>query len=162
LKDIYGYLIKSGDAEKLYSRFYSTIAFNAEKIFQGISRNAAALLSTKMADCMLAHTKRKTKPQLSAPSTLSLSKEERAGMQYIGGYILHKLYNKHLSIEKKSPASEQTLAIIKAARGQSNSEIERQQLISVLSRGGLWGITKPMEIILERTEFHFVCLKSNK
>ena len=67
LKDIYGYLIKSGDAEKFYSRFYSTIAFNVEKIFHGISRTAAILLSTKMADCMLEHTKRKTKPQLSTP-----------------------------------------------------------------------------------------------
>ena len=59
IEDLYKRLIKSGNAERFYSSFYSTIALNAVKHFEGLSRNAATLLSTKVADCMLAHSKEK-------------------------------------------------------------------------------------------------------
>lgn len=56
---IYKRLVKSGNAERFYASFYSTIVSNAVKYFQGLSRNAATLLSTKVADCMLVHSKEK-------------------------------------------------------------------------------------------------------
>ena len=59
IDDLYKRLTKSGNAERFYSCFYSTIALNAVKHFKGLSRNAATLLSTKVADCMLVHSKEK-------------------------------------------------------------------------------------------------------
>ena len=82
--------MKSGNAEIFYACFYSTIVSNAVKHFEGLSRNAATLLSTKVADCTLVHSKEKVEnSNLStcAPSA-KLSDEEQAGLQYRGGYVL--------------------------------------------------------------------------
>ena len=90
--DLYKRLIKSGNAERFYSSFYSTIALNAVKHFEGLSRNAATLLSTKVADCLLAHSKEKIECMDTCAPLTKLSHEEKAGLQYIGGYVLHKLH----------------------------------------------------------------------
>ena len=50
-------LTKNGNAEKFYSKYYATIALQATKYFPGLSRNSATLLSTKLADRLLAHSK---------------------------------------------------------------------------------------------------------
>lgn len=49
LKTIYESLRKK-DVEKFYSNFYGTVALNATKYFKGLTRNAATLLATKVAD----------------------------------------------------------------------------------------------------------------
>ena len=43
IEDLYKRLITSGNAERFYSSFYSTIALNAVKHFEGLSRNAATV-----------------------------------------------------------------------------------------------------------------------
>ena len=88
-------LAKYGNAEK----FYSTIALNALKHFEGLSWNAATLLSTKVADCMLAHYKERVETATPDLPT-KLSDEEKPGLQYIGGYVLHTLHNKHAKDKK--------------------------------------------------------------
>ncbi|PFX31082.1 hypothetical protein AWC38_SpisGene4156 [Stylophora pistillata] len=49
---------KKGDVEKFYSNFYGTVALNATKYFKGLTRNAATLLATKVADTMIANSKK--------------------------------------------------------------------------------------------------------
>ena len=145
-------MTKSGNAERFYSCFYSTIALNAVKHFEGLSRNAATLLSTKVADCMLAHSKEKIESIHTCAPLTKLSDEEKAGLQYIGGYVLHKLHTKHAS---KSSESEQALSILKAGKLEDQNSIECQKLTSSLNRGGLWAITKNAQSIFERTEHYF-------
>ena len=95
---LYKRLIKSGNAERFYSSFYSTIALNAVKHFEGLPWNAATLLSAKVAGCnMLAHSKEKIESIYTCAPLTKLSDEEKAGLQYIGGYVLHKLHTKHAS-----------------------------------------------------------------
>lgn len=84
LKELYDGLIKKGDHEKFYGKLYSQVPLHAVKYFPGLSRNAATLLSTKLADRRISHSKEK----------LSLPDKELAGMQYLGGYVLHNLHNK--------------------------------------------------------------------
>ena len=86
IEDLYIRLLKSGNAERFYSSFYSIIALNAVKHFEGLSRNTVTLLSTKVADCMLAHSKEKTESVYTCAPLTKLSDEEIAGLQYIGGY----------------------------------------------------------------------------
>ena len=47
IEDLYKRLMKSGNAERFYSSFYSTIALNAVKHFEGLSRNTATLWRSK-------------------------------------------------------------------------------------------------------------------
>lgn len=77
-----------------------------------------------------------------------ISEKENAGLQYIGGYVLHKLNKKYA--RKSTPENQQAMAILKA--GKLEKDMESQKVVSCLNRGGLWSITKPAEKIFFHTE----------
>ena len=84
-----------------------------------------------------------------------------AGLQYVGAYVLHKLYKKHTNSKVcESTASQQSIAILKAGK-EEHLLTENHKLTSSLNRGGLWGITKPAQTIFIRTEKYFRFLTSN-
>ena len=56
LQKIYQRLMKKKNQEQFYAKFYSTVPLNSFRYFTGLSRNSATLLSTKLADVMLAYT----------------------------------------------------------------------------------------------------------
>lgn len=156
IKNMYGRLVKSGNAERFYTSFYFAVVSNTVILFEGLSRDAATLLSTKVADFILAGSKEKAKDSsicTCAPLT-KLSAEEEAGLQYIGGYVLHKLHNK-LANSKKSPEIEQAISILKAGKSDDQAVSDSQRLTSSLNRGGLWTITKNTQTIFERAEHYF-------
>ncbi|XP_068676884.1 uncharacterized protein [Montipora foliosa] len=142
IQSLHKRLKKSGNAERFYACFYSTIVLNAVKHFKGLTRNAATLLSTKVADCLLVHSKEKVENHTST------------GLQYIGGYVLHKLHNKHVNTNKSSE-SEQAISILKAGKARDQDAIQSQRLTSSLNRGGLWAITENAQSVFERTEHYF-------
>ena len=94
IQRLYQGLIKKGNAEKLYAKYYAEIALNSTKYFEGLSRNAATLLSTKLADRLLNHAKQSLLPNSAyyADVERSLSGKEVAGLQYLGGYVLQHLH----------------------------------------------------------------------
>ena len=65
-----------------------------------------------------------------------------AGLQYLGGYVLHKLHKKHARASSKE--SQQAMALLKAGKMERTGE-SNQKLISSLNRGGLWSITGPAQ-----------------
>ena len=149
LKAIYESLWKKGDAEKFYSNFYGDIAPNATRYFKGLSRNAATLLATKVADSMILFWKQEK--QITTNSIAAeLNDKQKAGLQYIGGYVLQNLFKKHCGVN--SDESQQAMAILKAGKVDSGAS---QKLVSSLNRGGLWPITLPAEKIFLKTENYF-------
>lgn len=93
LKAIFDGLAKNGDAEKFYGKYFTAIPLKSTSFFKGLSRNAATLLSTKVADCMLAYCKRvKSAPGNSKDCNSALSEREKVGLQYLGGYVVHNLH----------------------------------------------------------------------
>jgi len=103
---------------------------------------------------MLAHGKEKIESIYTCAPLTKLSNEEKVGLQYIGGYVLHKLHTKHAS---KSSESEQAISILKAGKLEDQNAIECQKLTSSLNRGGLWAISKNAhwQSIFQRTEHYF-------
>ena len=128
VKKMYERLIKSGNAEKFYSNFYPSIVLNSTKGFEGLSRHAATLLTAKVADCMLAQSKQKFETIITDPPP-TLSGKETAGLQYVGGYVLHKLYNKQKN--KKSRESEQTAFLLKAGKVENHNIWKTRNLLSL-------------------------------
>lgn len=152
LQDVFKHLAKKRNGEKLYSMFYSTVALRSTSYFVGLPRNAATLLSTKLADHMLSYSKKQGCTNSSA-SGAKLSEKEMAGLQYIGGYVLNKLHHKLAQSKcSRSPESQQSMSLLKAGREESIDA--SQKLVSCLSRGGLWRITKAEKKILQ-AEKHF-------
>ena len=106
LKTIYDGYFKNGGIEKFYGKYYGQVPLQSTKFFSGLSRNAATLLATKVADSMLVYCN-STKACCSSnqPTQTLLSEKEKAGLQYVGGYVLHNLHKKHAkmsTIEKQS------------------------------------------------------------
>ena len=145
--------VKNGDREKFYGKYYAQIPLKSTSFFRGLSRNAATLLAIKVADSMLAHCKRvKSSPDNSVlPSKTVLSEKEKAGLQYLGGYVLHNLHRK--CARKFSTDSQQAMAVLKAGKLEHGSG--SQKLVSSLDRGGLWPITESAQNIFSRTEHYF-------
>ena len=81
-----------------------------------------------------------------------LSDKEKAGMQYLGGYVLHNLHKKHG--QTNSVESQQAMAILKAGKLESITD-SSQKLVSALNRGGFWSITQPAQQIFLKTECYF-------
>jgi len=84
--------LKNGNTEK----FYAQVPLNAANFFQGLSRNSATLLATNVANSMLTYCKNMMSPTDDSPAShMVLSDKEKAGLQYIRGYVLHKLHKKY-------------------------------------------------------------------
>eukprot|EP00794_Sanderia_malayensis_P013603 gene13603-15014_t len=153
LKATFDSLARNGDTEKFYGRFYAKICINSKSFFKGLSQHAATLLSTKLADCMLTYCKGQMATTESAIELeVMLSEEEKAGLQYIGGYVLHKLRKKHS--KTKSTEGQQAMAILKAGKLEIDKS-SSQKLISCLDRGGLWHITEHALKVFSKTEHYF-------
>ena len=153
IKSMYDGFLKNGDLEKFYEKYYATVPVKSTEFFTGLSRNAATLLSTKVADCLIAYCKRsKNSGDNSNPTTTVLSERERAGLQYLGGYVLHNLYKKHA--RTGTVESQQAMAILKASKLDCINN-SKQKLISSLNRGGLWSITEPAQKIFVMAEHYF-------
>ena len=77
------------------------IALNSSKYFKGLSQRAATLLATKLADTLLGHAKEGLKKNSAKDvvTTVSLSENELAGMQYLGGYVLQSLHKKNVELQ---------------------------------------------------------------
>lgn len=107
--------LKNGDLEKFYGRYYGTVPVDSTKFLRGLSRSAATLLATKVADCLVAYCKRrKNCCQRTKPIKTVLSEREKAGLPYLGGYVLHNLYIKHT--RTNSVESQQAMALLKAVK----------------------------------------------
>ena len=152
-KTLYDGYLKNGDTEKFYGKYYSQVPLKSTTFFRGLSRNAATLLAIKVADNMVAHGKHaKSSPDNSVlPSKTVLSDKETAGLQYLGGYVLHNLHKK--CAKMSSSESQQAMAILKA--GKLEEGCDSQKLVSTLSCGGLWSITEPAQKIFTRSEHYF-------
>ena len=80
-----------------------------------------------------------------------LSDRDKSCFQYLGGYVLHNLHNKHKT--KTSSESQRAVAILKAGKSETNDH--SQNLMSSVTQGGLWFITQPAQKFFFQTEYFF-------
>ena len=140
IQRLYEGFIKKGNAEKFYAKYYSEIALNSTKYFEGLSRNAATLLSTKLADQLLNHPKESLLPNSANYSDVqrSFSDKEVARLQYLGDYVLQNLHKKHRTSRNcKSSESQQAMSLLSACKEDDQNARNSQRLIACLNRGGL-------------------------
>ena len=96
----------------------------------------------------------------STNTTTILYERDMTGLQYLGGYVLHKLNRKHAKTNTKE--SQHAMAILKASKlEESTHGVTTQNLITSLNRGGLWSITMPAQRIFVQIEKHFRLLTPN-
>lgn len=98
----------------------------------------------KVADSMLVHCKQQKHSSTSNETLPPLTDKQKAGLQYVAGYVLQNLYKKHYAVN--SDESQQVIAILKAGKLEI-SDSHKQKVVSSLNRGGLWSVTLPAQNI---------------
>ena len=153
----YKKLSKNGDVEQFYTYCYSNIIIDSTSYLSDLDEHAATILLCKVTDRLLAYAKEGSSTNLEQNVELSLSDQEKHGLKYIGGYIIHKLHKKFKNSKNwRSSDSQQAIALINAGRSSENEKNEAADtLMSKINRGGLWDITDNMENILMTTELFF-------
>ena len=131
----------SGDAEKFYSGFYGLLLDNLlPSKFE--DETVTNILMTEAANYILIH--------LSGGSEHVRADRDFKSLQYIAGYIVHKMYTKFkFSNKYKSDHSQQTLSILKACKVEHD---DSQTLVNLNDRGGLWKVNKEMQGIFIECE----------
>ena len=139
----------SGDAEKFYSGFYGLLLDNLPPSkFE--DETVTNILMTEAANHILIHLSSGSFQPPSKKSEHVLADRDFKSLQYIAGYIVHKMYTKFkFSNKYKSDHSQQTLSILKACKVEHD---DSQTLVNLDDRGGLWKVNKEMQGIFIECE----------
>ena len=111
-------LIKSGDIEKFYSSMFHEVVFNATD-FSTFEPDTVTIVLKKTVDKLVA-LKKESQCCLAKDNTNKhnvLSDKEQYGLNYIGGYVCHKLYKKYSNSSLwKEKNIQMAIAFIKATK----------------------------------------------
>ena len=141
-----------GNTDKYYNLFFNY--FLSENIFtkkiNKLYGTVVALeLSTKLLSIIKSDGQSKDVDEI--PS--EITKNELQGMQYLGGYIFHKLYKKFRNSKKwQCDFNQQCINILLAAQTDKD---EDQILNNIRDRGGLWLINEYCQNIFQISETIF-------
>ena len=122
------------------------------------STSQATLLSTKLTDRLLAHSKEVQLSPNPADAEVEKSSQEKGigGLHYLGCYVLQKLHNKHRTLKNwKTSESQQAISALTACKEESKTALESiLETSNLLSHGRSWSPTRKALTTLEsRTLF---------
>jgi len=147
------------DKEKFYEKFYLEVVSKSEEHFPGLLYHSSMNICRKLGEFMFSLHK-KNREIDSNIITKSISDRELAGLQYLSGYVIHKLFSKERNSKNyKSAESQEAMTILQAARSTVSNE--NATLVEALSRGGLWSVSTHAQAIFVIAEKIF-CIKTNE
>ena len=141
----------NGDAEKFYSGFFSLLVVNVlpSKFDESFVTNT---LMSEVANLLLNHLSGGVENLDVTKEPEPLSAKEEKSLQYLAGFILHKLYSKFLYSGKGRSRCQQIISILQACKVESD---DTQTLINARDRGGLWRVNKQIERVFLQSELLF-------
>ena len=145
---------KSSDA--FLSTYYGHIIQFGGIMLPDLSESTSKILLIKLGDTLYsAHQKQER--QLVEDSAYVVSERQLAGLQYLSGYVIHKLHRKLKNNKRwNTPESQIGIMILEACRECDHSKQSNQKLVSALSRGGLWYVCMEAQKIFIIAEKYFL------
>ena len=135
---MYGY---SGDAEKFYSNFFSLLVVNVLPLKFEDPIITITVMS-ELANMLLNHLSGVDAVKFGTKEpTKSFSEKEEKSLQYLSGFILHKLYSKFCYSMNRS-THQQFISILQACKVEHG---DTQTLINARDWGGLWRVHKKLK-----------------
>ena len=86
-------------------------------------------------------------------TTKNLTEKEVEGLEYLGGYVIRKLFMKLKTVQNKQESDEQAMQILLAGKAEEN--LMSSSFVENMSGGGLWIITEDIQKIFIITEKYF-------
>ena len=149
----------NGDAETFYMDFYGLLAGNLlpSKFEDSTISN---ILLTEVANHMLIHLSGVNKDALGNIENVTfISEKELNSLQYLAGFIIHKLHTKfRFSKFSSSDYNKQCISILQACKVESD---DSQILVNIRDRGGLWKANKKIQDVFLQCEQIFRSMTSN-
>ena len=136
-----------------YNRLFNDLMLKSKEFFVNRNIRTANVLMMKFVEVLIANRNEKVVP--TEITTKSLSEKEIAGTQYMGGYVLRKVFYS-INNKIKTDYNKQAQSMVSAGRTLEN----RGTFVDDLSRGddnqsGLWKISEDMERIFIITQKYF-------
>lgn len=147
-------------AEKFYTTFYGLLAENLlpSKFEDATLSN---ILLTEVANHMLIHLSGVNKDVVLGNIEVAspISEKELNSLQYLAGFIIHKLHSKfRFSKTSSSDYNKQCISILQACKVESD---DSQTLVNIRDRGGLWKVNKKIQDVFLQCEQIFRSKTSN-
>ena len=125
-------LPKKRNIQKFYSSYFAKVVLANQKFAPGMTSNTSTLLLSKVADLIVVYFK--SFDDVTPKETpVYLRENEIYGLQYIGGYVLHRLHDRL----KSKKGNEEMILAISSCKG-SDDAFEDARLINAVNREGLW------------------------
>ena len=150
--------VKMASVENLYNRLFNDIMKQSRKYFL-LPEKASKVLAIHFVELII--TSRNKKEIVDEITTKILTEKEIAGLQYLGGYVLRKLFMTLKTTKSDSKCSQQAIDILLTAKS-TNEDRPTETYVDKLSRGGLWVITQDMEKVFVLAEKYFCVQTATK
>ena len=148
--------VKKNNVEMFYNKLFNDIIKSSGRYFS-LPEKASKVICLKFVELLIASLNKK---EIVENITIkNLTEKEVAGLQYLGGYVLRKIYMKlKLSEHNKLESNQQAMEILSTAK--STVQSPSPTYVEDLTRGGLWVITEDMQKVFIIAEKYF-CVQTN-
>ena len=140
---------------KFYHELYENIV-RQSTIYWSINYSAGTVLARRVLQnpsCLCKEARKRS--EIGSIKIKNLNDREYCGMQYLAGYVVHKLYLKHRNLKYyKTKTNQQTMTLLKACQLDPAKQIHAK-LVKALTRGGLWCVNEHVEKIFLISEKYF-------
>ena len=140
---------------KFYHELYENIV-RQSTIYWSINYSAGTVLARRVLQnpsCLCKEARKRS--EIGSIKIKNLNDREYCGMQYLAGYVVHKLYLKHRNLKNyKTKTNQQTMTLLKACQLDPAKQIHAK-LVKALTRGGLWCVHEHVEKIFLISEKYF-------
>ena len=148
----------NGDQEQFY-KTYRKVTKDCEDFDVKFGKNQARLFLHELSNVILSKLLSVSESEsfLDTGNDFNLSEKEMAGLQYLSGYVFHKLFSKLRKSKRYYESFEVKLScdLLKAAKIDDEAGKEKRRLINIKDRGGLWTICEDGEQMFVELEKSF-------
>lgn len=146
----------NGNAEKFYSKMFRFSLPDQPKMFTSLPRVLSNLMITEISSSSLAYLVGRKKTTDSEKLTFQWDDKSKCVVEYLAGYCFRTIFTRlHRSKKREHPEVQQIISLLKGAKLSDSNLAEKQRLINVKDRGGLWALNKTAVRIFEVCEEEF-------
>lgn len=146
----------NGNAEKFYSKMFKFSLPDQPQMFTSLPRFLSNLLITEISSSSLAYLVGRKENTADSELTFQWDDKSKHVVEYLAGYCFRTIFTRlHRSKKKDNPDVQQIISLLKSAKLSDSNLAEKQRLINVKDRGGLWALNKTAVRIFEVCEEEF-------
>lgn len=144
------HLSEHSKTDKFLSTFYGSVVLFASNFVPNLSVEHATIVTTKLAEKILYFEKKPAATVNNAPD--GITSFEIHSLEYLSGYVVKQILKQLIRRNPKTKRVKGMISILNICR---TDDVNDQELVALLDRGGLTGAKRPLIAIFKLCEFQF-------